>query len=589
MSLLSSATAPPSVCAIDNNARRPATALRRSGRQWPIRCATEKVPARKYVQYLPNLRTAGDIQSCTRSFEVEEEHKVRKFDILKEKTRNLIYEKKEVEEQLQLIDNLQQLGVAYHFKDEIEDALRGFHGSLNDIINLQLKDNLHASAQLFRLLRENGFSVTDDVDIFRRFKSEKKAHLTASVQDTEGILSLYEASYYAKEGEVILDEAMDFTTKHLINLLDKGFINEPGLRERVAHSLELPLNWRFQRLHTRWFIEHFSRSKTEHMNPLLLDLAKLDFNAVQDMHKDELKQLSRWWTDLGLAQHLPFFRDRLTFNFLWTVGGAFEPQFGSSREVETKANCFIAMLDDVYDVYGTLEELELITDAIDRWDVNAIEKFPDYLKLCFLAIFNTANDAAYRITKEKGLDILPYLKRAWRDLCNAFLVEAKWSHRSYTPTLQEYLDNAWISASCHVFLTHAYCTSPYLTKQDLENFNAYPKLLQHSSVIFRLNNDLVESESSGDASSIHSLMQEKGVSEAEARGEVKKMIMDNWKAMNGDRVNYTCGFEENFKICAINLARMSHFFYRNIDRYSEAADGEIKNAVTSILEEHITL
>lgn len=47
-----------------------------------------------------------------------------------------------------------------------------------------------------------------------------------------------------------------------------------------------------------------------------------------------------------------------------------------------------------------------------RWDINAIDKFPEYMKKCFLAVFNTTNEAAFRITKEKGLDILPYLKRA---------------------------------------------------------------------------------------------------------------------------------------------------------------------------------
>ncbi|KAG6471456.1 hypothetical protein ZIOFF_068898 [Zingiber officinale] len=567
MPLLSSTTAPPSVCTIDNNARRPATVLRLSGRQLPIRCATEEAPVRKYVQYPPNLLADGYIQSITRSFEVEEEHKVRKLDMLKEKTRNLIYEKKEVEEQLQLIDSLQQLGVAYHYKDEIKDALRGFHASFNDIINLQLKDNLHASALLFRLLRENGFSVTDDVDLFRRFKSQQGS-LKASVRETKGMLSLYEASYYAKEGEVTLDEAMDFTSKHLRNLLDKGSINDPRLKERVAHSLELPLNWRFERLHTRWFIEHFSRSKTEHMSPLLLDLAKLDFNAVQGIHKDEHSRLSRWWKDLGLAQHLPFFRDRLTASFLWTVGCAFEPQFGSFREVETKSNCLIAMLDDVYDVYGSLEELELITDAIDRWDVNAIEKLPDYLKLCFLAVFNTANDAAYRITKEKGLHILPYLKRAVHNYHTGskMVPSALYTHASRV--LGQRMDISIRPCTPHSCIL----PEPVLDQRGLAEFQRLPK---------------VDSEGSGDVSSIHCVMQEKGVSEAEARGKVKRMIMENWKAMNGDGVNYTCRFEEDFKICAINLARTAQFFYRNnIDRFSEA-DEETRNAETSLLAEPI--
>ena len=47
-----------------------------------------------------------------------------------------------------------------------------------------------------------------------------------------------------------------------------------------------------------------------------------------------------------------------------------------------------------------------------RWDVNEIDKLPGYMKLCFLVVFNMANDAGYRVMKEKGLDIIPYLKRA---------------------------------------------------------------------------------------------------------------------------------------------------------------------------------
>ncbi|URE18923.1 hypothetical protein MUK42_13370 [Musa troglodytarum] len=39
--------------------------------------------------------------------------------------------------------------------------------------------------------------------------------------ETKGILSLYEASYVAKEGELVLDRAMDFTTMHLKCLVEK--------------------------------------------------------------------------------------------------------------------------------------------------------------------------------------------------------------------------------------------------------------------------------------------------------------------------------------------------------------------------------
>ena len=53
-------------------------------------------------------------------------------------------------------------------------------------------------------------------------------------------------------------------------------------------------------------------------------------------------------------------------NFLWTVGVIFEPQYGYCRRMSTKVATFITIIDDVYDVYGTLDELELFTDAVDR-------------------------------------------------------------------------------------------------------------------------------------------------------------------------------------------------------------------------------
>lgn len=44
----------------------------------------------------------------------------------------------------------------------------------------------------------------------------------------------------------------------------------------------------------------------------------------------------------------------------------FEPQYSFAREIMTKAIVMASTMDDIYDVHGTYEELELFTNAIER-------------------------------------------------------------------------------------------------------------------------------------------------------------------------------------------------------------------------------
>ncbi|MFQ6651683.1 hypothetical protein Gotur_023905 [Gossypium turneri] len=155
----------------------------------------------------------------------------------------------------------------------------------------------------------------------------------------------------------------------------------------------------------------------------------------------------RWWKDMGLASKLNFVRDRLTECFFWTVRVVSQPQFRHCRKVLTKVASFVTTIDDIYDVHGTLDELESFTDVVQRWDLGTVENLPDYMELCFLALYNSINEMAYETLRDHGQNILPYLRKAWADLCKAFLKEANWANSKHIPTFQEYLENAWLSNS----------------------------------------------------------------------------------------------------------------------------------------------
>ena len=49
----------------------------------------------------------------------------------------------------------------------------------------------------------------------------------------------------------------------------------------------------------------------------------------------------------------------------------FEPQYSLARKILTKVLTLTSVIDDIYDAYGTLEELEPFTEAIERF-VNRI-------------------------------------------------------------------------------------------------------------------------------------------------------------------------------------------------------------------------
>lgn len=49
-----------------------------------------------------------------------------------------------------------------------------------------------------------------------------------------------------------------------------------------------------------------------------------------------------------------------------------------------------------------------------RWDLDAMEQLPEYMKICYMALYNTTHEIAYRIQKEHGLTVVAHLKRTVR-------------------------------------------------------------------------------------------------------------------------------------------------------------------------------
>ncbi|XP_044502971.1 isoprene synthase, chloroplastic-like [Mangifera indica] len=541
--------------------------------------ATTQTSRGRSANYQPTIWDYNFVQSLrTEDVDEECENKAKKLE--EEVRRMMNNENAELLSILELIDDIQRLGLGYRFHEDIKIALDRISMSWEEYDDdAKAENKLHSTALRFRLLRQNGCHISQD--IFKIFIDQEGNYMEYLKKDVKGLLSLYEASYLAFEGEKLLDEAKTFSLTHLTQLNRKI---DPIISDLVTHALENPLHQRLQRLEARWYIEVYS--KRNDANHSLLELARLDFNRVQLIYKKDLKDLSRWWKEIDLASKVKFARDRLMECFFWTIGMIPDPQFNNCRKGLTKVVSLITILDDVYDLHGSLDELKLFTNAVERWDINCVNQLPNYMKLCFLALYNSVNEMGYDTLKEQGVNIIPSLTKAWLDLCKAFLEEAKWSYNKYTPTFEEYLHYAWLSSSGTLLLVHSYFLfNQGITDEALDSLEKYHNLCRRPSVIFRLYNDLstfkAEEERGETASSILCYMQERGLSEEIAREDIKKLIEKNWRQMNKE-VSEKHPFSQAFVETVIHLARTAHCTYQNGDGHGHP-DARIKKRILSVI------
>ncbi|RWW20597.1 hypothetical protein GW17_00015279 [Ensete ventricosum] len=117
--------------------------------------------------------------------------------------------------------------------------------------------------------------------------------------DVKGLLSLYNAAYLGTHGESILDEAICFTRNNLVSALADL---KPPLSTQVSLDLETPLCRRVRRLLARDYISIYQEDATRH-DDAILELAKLDFNLLQSLHREELENITKW--DAKLVHQLP--------------------------------------------------------------------------------------------------------------------------------------------------------------------------------------------------------------------------------------------------------------------------------------------
>ncbi|XP_019181132.1 PREDICTED: (-)-germacrene D synthase-like isoform X2 [Ipomoea nil] len=501
---------------------------------------------------------------------------------LKEKVKNMLVEAPHISSQkLDLINKIQRLGVSYQFEKEIEATLQLIFRSYYESNIQQDENDLYIVSLRFRLLRQHGYCVPCRVfEKFTEFDGKFKESLTDNVQ---AIINLYEASHLRVHGEKILDEALTFSTSYLQSMQPANLTDH--LKSQVSEALKWPICKRLTRIEAKRYISIYESDQSHDV--VLLKFAKLDFNMLQKEHQWEIGCLTRWWKELDFAKKLPFARDRLVECYLWTLGVYFEQQYYLPRKFLTEVLAIATVIDDLFDVHGTLEELLLFNNAIQRWDVSAINELPEYMRVCYIALLDIYAQMEKELGPKGRAYQVNYAITEMKKLVGAYYDEAKWFHDGSPPNFEEYMKNAIASSGITMVATSSLVgmSEDFVTKEVFDWVAKEPLMVRASEIIARLMNDIaghkVEQQRGDVDSTVECYMKQYEKSEEETVKELQEQITNAWKDINQELLIPTV-VPMHILIQIANVARVIDLLYKNGDIYTHSKI-ELKIVITSLL------
>ncbi|KAF5767884.1 putative geranyl diphosphate diphosphatase [Helianthus annuus] len=212
-----------------------------------------------------------------------------------------------------------------------------------------------------------------------------------------------------------------------------------------------------------------------------------------------------------------------------------------------------------------------------------MEQLPDYMKICFEALYNTNNDICDKVMRERGFSVQSYLRKTWIDLAKAYMEETKWVKRDRIPTLKHYIENGVTTSGTYMALMHLFfMVSDGVTSENSQHLlDRYPKFFTLAGTILRLWDDLgtiKEEQERGDMlSSIHLPMKEKNTAcEEEGRKEILQMIYELWNDLNVELVTPDVMLFPMINV-ALNMSRASQVVYQhNDDSYLTGVENHVE-------------
>ncbi|CAN1852501.1 Ent-kaur-16-ene synthase, chloroplastic [Linum perenne] len=499
---------------------------------------------------------------------------------------------------LLLVDAVQSLGIYRHFLDEIRVTLDEIYKCWQQGDEEIFLDPT-TCAMAFRLLRLSRYPVSSE-DLFWNDTLE------GYLKDERAVLELHKASNLIYLEDSILEEQQLWTHQFLVKLLDEQSSDRSRACKYVSLQVHGVLNYPFEadmeRLRHRRSIEQFCVDNTRTLkssfrcssfgNQDMLKLAVEDFNLCQSLHQEELAHLMRWLKEYKL-DGMRLAKEKMGYCFFSAAGTFFDPSLSQARISWAKHSLLTALIDEIYDMYGTLEEQLNLIDLMERWDVAGpkVDFCSERVESLYWALHSAICETVENAFAFQGRSVMDHVVEIWLDMMRSQLRESEWYRTNTQPTLEQYMSSARVSfALGPIVLPALYLLGPKLSNEVAKGPEVH-NLYNVMSICGRYLNDRISKDKDaeqGNWNAVSLRMSEGGRSAEESDEDIKGLAEDLMKELlrlvleekNSSRVPKEC--RELFWY----MSSVLHFSYQKEDGFGLV---ELGRNFESLIEKPISL
>ncbi|KAL7130570.1 hypothetical protein ABFS83_13G142600 [Erythranthe nasuta] len=496
--------------------------------------------------------------------------------------------------QLSTVDNLERLGISRYFRNEIKtmlDETYKFWVQGDEEIFMDAS----TCALAFRLLRMNGYNVTSDW-----VTSILEECLSSNTKDVHATLELFRASEL-----IISPDAGDLERQksRLKHLLEQKISSGRNVDREVYHALHYPFYSTLDRISKRRNIEHYNLDNTiigkssycsaNFANKDFLLLSVEDFNKCQAIHRQELKDLETWVVENKLDE-LKFARSKSAYCYFSAAATFFEPELSDARMSWAKNGVLATVVDDFFDVGGSIEELKNLIHLVEVWDADvSTECCSQNVRIIFSALKTTICEIGDKGFVKQERSVMNHIIKIWLDLLYSMMKEAEWDREKSLPTMDEYMENAYVSFGLGpIVLPALYLVGPKLSEKTV-NDSEYHNLFKLMSTCGRLLNDFQGYEremKDGKLNAVTLYITKSGgeMTKEDAVTEMKESIVRKTRelrrlVLEGEKSSV---LPKACKDLFWHMSTVSHLFYSKDDGFTSQ---ELFGVVNSIINEPIVL